>query len=123
MEKKYHSSCFLNCTIGTKSRKASHIETIQLICTKNLLTNFYVNIGPRQIYVKPGYSLTIEGRTHTQFFIKQNKPDKLIILILFTLFLPFPAKCCKMAKHTLKIVRCEHRKIFKVCLTILQHYA
>ena len=28
--------------------------------------------------------------------------------------------CCKMAKHTLKILRCEHRKIFKVCLAILQ---
>ena len=27
-----------------------------------------------------------------------------------------------MAKHTLKILRCEHRKIFKVCLTIFQHY-
>ena len=27
-----------------------------------------------------------------------------------------------MAKHTLKILRCEHRKIFKVCLAIL-HYA
>ena len=28
-----------------------------------------------------------------------------------------------MAKHTLKILRCEHRKIFKVCLAIFQHYA
>ena len=28
-----------------------------------------------------------------------------------------------MAKHTLKILRCSHRKIFKVCLAILQHYA
>ena len=28
-----------------------------------------------------------------------------------------------MAKHTLKILRCEHRKIFKVCLDILQHYS
>ena len=28
-----------------------------------------------------------------------------------------------MAKHTLKILRCECRKIFKVCLAILQHYA
>ena len=28
-----------------------------------------------------------------------------------------------MAKHTLKILRCQHRKIFKVCLAILQHYA
>ena len=27
-----------------------------------------------------------------------------------------------MAKHTLKILRCEHRKIFKVCLAIFQHY-
>ena len=26
-----------------------------------------------------------------------------------------------MAKHTLKILRREHRKIFKVCLAILQH--
>ena len=28
-----------------------------------------------------------------------------------------------MAKHTLKILRGKYRKIFKVCLTILQHYA
>ena len=28
-----------------------------------------------------------------------------------------------MAKHTLKILRCSHRKIFKVCLAIFQHYA
>ena len=27
-----------------------------------------------------------------------------------------------MARHTLKILRCEHRKIFKVCLAIFQHY-
>ena len=27
-----------------------------------------------------------------------------------------------MAKHTLKILRCEHRIIFKVCLAIFQHY-
>ena len=27
-----------------------------------------------------------------------------------------------MVKHTFKILRCSHRKIFKVCLTILQHY-
>ena len=27
-----------------------------------------------------------------------------------------------MAKHTAKILRCEHRKNFKVCLAILQHY-
>ena len=26
-----------------------------------------------------------------------------------------------MAKHTLKILRCSHRKIFKVCLAIFQH--
>ena len=28
-----------------------------------------------------------------------------------------------MAKRTLKILRCSHRKIFKVRLAILQHYA
>ena len=28
-----------------------------------------------------------------------------------------------MAKHTLKILQCSHRKIFKVSLAILQHYA
>ena len=28
-----------------------------------------------------------------------------------------------MAKHTLKILRCEHHKIYKVCLAILQYYA
>ena len=27
-----------------------------------------------------------------------------------------------MAKHILKILRCLHRKIFKVCLVILQHF-
>ena len=27
-----------------------------------------------------------------------------------------------MAKHTLKILRWEHRKIFIVCLAIFQHY-
>ena len=27
-----------------------------------------------------------------------------------------------MTKHTLKILRCEHRKIFKVYLAIFQHY-
>ena len=27
-----------------------------------------------------------------------------------------------MAKYTLKIFRCEHCKIFKVCLAIFQHY-
>ena len=27
-----------------------------------------------------------------------------------------------MVKHTLKILRLSHRKIFKVCLTIQQHY-
>ena len=27
-----------------------------------------------------------------------------------------------MAKHTFKVLRCEHRKIFKVCLAIFQHY-
>ena len=26
-----------------------------------------------------------------------------------------------MAKYTLKFLRCEHRKIFKVCLAILEH--
>ena len=28
-----------------------------------------------------------------------------------------------MAKHTLKILQCEHRKIFSVCLTIFHYYA
>ena len=28
-----------------------------------------------------------------------------------------------MAKHALKILRCEHRKIFKVCFAIFQHDA
>ena len=28
-----------------------------------------------------------------------------------------------MAKHTLKILQGKHRKIFKVCLSILQYYA
>ena len=27
-----------------------------------------------------------------------------------------------MAKHTLKIMRCSHRNVFKVCLAIFQHY-
>ena len=29
----------------------------------------------------------------------------------------------KMAKRTLKILQGSHQKTFKVCLTILQHYA
>ena len=37
--------------------------------------------------------------------------------------IPSHAQCYKMAKHTLKNLWCEHRKIFKVCLSILQHYA
>ena len=28
-----------------------------------------------------------------------------------------------MVKHVLKILQCEHRKIFKVCLVIFQRYA
>ena len=28
----------------------------------------------------------------------------------------------KMAKHTLKILRCLQRKIFKVCSAIFRHY-
>ena len=28
-----------------------------------------------------------------------------------------------MAKHTFKILRCEHHKISKACLTIFRHYA
>ena len=28
-----------------------------------------------------------------------------------------------MEKHALKILWCEHRKIIKVCLVILEHYA
>ena len=28
-----------------------------------------------------------------------------------------------MTNHTFKILQCEHRKISKVCLAILQHYA
>ena len=28
-----------------------------------------------------------------------------------------------MVRDTLKILRCEHRKIFKVCFAVLQHYA
>ena len=28
-----------------------------------------------------------------------------------------------MAKYTLKILRCSHRKIFKVCSAIFQHFA
>ena len=35
---------------------------------------------------------------------------------------PFYSSCWKIAKHTLKILRCLHRKIFKVSLTIFQHY-
>ena len=27
-----------------------------------------------------------------------------------------------MAKHTLKFLPCEHRKILKLCLAIVQHY-
>ena len=37
--------------------------------------------------------------------------------------LTFHAQCWKMSKHTLKILRCSNRKIFKVCLIIFQRYA
>ena len=36
------SSRFINCKNGTKSRKASYIEISQLICSANLLTDFYI---------------------------------------------------------------------------------
>ena len=39
------------------------------------------------------------------------------------LFNPLLHNVEKIAKRTLKILRCEHRKIFKVCLAIFQHYA
>ena len=35
---------------------------------------------------------------------------------------PFNYNVWKMAKHTLKILRCKHRKIIKVCLAIFQHH-
>ena len=37
--------------------------------------------------------------------------------------LPFNAKCPKMARHTSEILQKFCCKIFKVCLTILGHYA
>ena len=41
--------------------------------------------------------------------------------LTYKIFNPY-AKCCKVAKHTLKILQCKHGKISKVCLAIL-HYA
>ena len=35
----------------------------------------------------------------------------------------FHAWCSKMAKHTLKILRCEYRQFFRVCFAIFQHFA
>ena len=42
------------------------------------------------------------------------------ISIISDFFALFLAKCWKMAKHTLKILQFEHRKIFKVYLVIFQ---
>ena len=39
----------------------------------------------------------------------------------FEIFNPLFHNVKKIAKHTLKILRCDHRKIFKECLAILQH--
>ena len=47
------SSRFINCKNGTKSRKASYIEISQLICSANLSTDFYINIG--RYWVKLSY--------------------------------------------------------------------
>ena len=44
-------------------------------------------------------------------------------IFLLKQFLVILTLSCKMAKHTLKILWCEHRNVFKVCLAILQHYA
>ena len=54
------------------------------------------------------------------FDINQNK--RMILEGDFNIsFNPFMHNVLKMAKHTLKILRCEHRKIFEICLAILQH--
>ena len=53
-------------------------------------------------------------------FLEGNCPDifKTLTLMIVNAFMH---NIWKMAKHTLKILRCSHRKIFKVCLAILQH--
>ena len=44
-------------------------------------------------------------------------------LVSWSQYWPFHALPWKMAKNTFKILRCGHRKkIFEICLTILQHY-
>ena len=45
-----------------------------------------------------------------------RKTKDLFLYLMNTVLTP-----CKMAKLTLKIMRCEHCKIFKVCLAILKH--
>ena len=42
---------------------------------------------------------------------------------LFKHFHPFMLNVKKLVKRALRILSCKHRKIFKVCLATLEHYA
>ena len=46
-----------------------------------------------------------------------------LILKSVNLFMHNVQVILQNGQNTLKILQCEHRKIFKVCLTILQHDA
>ena len=52
-------------------------------------------------------------------FTEKRKPEKTRILAYFNPLL----HNVENGQTYLKILRCEHRKIFKVCLAIFQHYA
>ena len=54
--------------------------------------------------------------------LKLCEKDHDVKSIMKKTFQPFHASFWKMTKHTSKILRCEHRKMFKVCLAIFQLY-
>ena len=88
---------FLHKIIVTFSRRFPKF----LCCSANISKLGYT-IGKKIVLISPGYCYRDIFQSLSWFFY---------------------VSCCRMAKYTLKISRCSHRKIFKVCLTILQHYA
>ena len=57
-------------------------------------------------------------RLRLEFCLVQSK----FFSKLFCVNNPFMHKCRKMARHSLKNLRCEHHLIFKECLAIFYHY-
>ena len=59
------------------------------------------------------------------FYSKQQRAmyEKLIDTLIWKIFTKLTFSSIMLIKITLKILRCSQRMIFKVCLTIFQHYA